>query len=526
MSVSETMDTILVDRGVYHELIRFPAHQLTLMSNYERSLDSLDITETVVNGSTFTDVDSATLVVMDSGCASGNVLSGFTLTGARGILFDTLQNWHTAGVFLVRYNSPAIRHNVITDNSCEFRCIGWFLHSSVDFMANEIRDNVFLHESIDLHLHAWELPAVIRYNRFLANPRSPRANYPGLYVTGGEVQVLDNTFQGLSGRADALLSYGGRDLTFARNIIDGCQALESLSSLILVIEDDVVIEDNVFRNCEVEGSAGLVFSNGRNVFTLQIVGNVFENMHCLGLPNEFAGEGCFHIQSYPAEIRHNIFSNCVGPSCGAFDVVIGTQPVVVENNIFEACSASYNAGQLSGAILRNSDQPLNGRYNIFVNNYPGAVGSLLSSPHRPMDFRNNYWGHPSGPFQPDSNAQGQGDAISADIIFSPWEEDTSFAAVDNRRTSPLADHYSLYAYPNPFNSEVHFRIAVSRPGRYELALYSVIGARMDTRWVGAIVNDRTINVSATTLSSGVYFAALLDEFGNPLGTPVKTVLIK
>ncbi len=37
-----------------------------------------------------------------------------------------------------------------------------------------------------------------------------------------------------------------------------------------------------------------------------------------------------------------------------------------------------------------------------------------------LDMRNNWWGHPSGPYEPDANPQGTGDAVGANITFAPW----------------------------------------------------------------------------------------------------------
>lgn len=37
-----------------------------------------------------------------------------------------------------------------------------------------------------------------------------------------------------------------------------------------------------------------------------------------------------------------------------------------------------------------------------------------------LDMRNNWWGHASGPYEPDSNPLGNGDAVGSNITFAPW----------------------------------------------------------------------------------------------------------
>ncbi|MEF3275757.1 MAG: hypothetical protein K6356_15415 [Chloroflexus sp.] len=37
-----------------------------------------------------------------------------------------------------------------------------------------------------------------------------------------------------------------------------------------------------------------------------------------------------------------------------------------------------------------------------------------------LDMRNNWWGHASGPYEPDANPQGTGEAVGSNITFAPW----------------------------------------------------------------------------------------------------------
>lgn len=44
----------------------------------------------------------------------------------------------------------------------------------------------------------------------------------------------------------------------------------------------------------------------------------------------------------------------------------------------------------------------------------GAASEIL------IDMRNNWWGDPSGPYEPDENALGRGDSVGENITFAPW----------------------------------------------------------------------------------------------------------
>gem|GEM_PF-444181 len=37
-----------------------------------------------------------------------------------------------------------------------------------------------------------------------------------------------------------------------------------------------------------------------------------------------------------------------------------------------------------------------------------------------VDMRDNWWGDPSGPYEPDQNPEGRGDSVGANITFAPW----------------------------------------------------------------------------------------------------------
>jgi hypothetical protein len=112
-------DTILVERGTYFENIHFRGKNIVVASRFLLTKNPVDIVETVINGGSPVNPDSASCVRIVSGEDSTAVLEGFTLTGGTGTKWT---DEHGAGVFvegggiLIQYSSPTILHNHIIFN--------------------------------------------------------------------------------------------------------------------------------------------------------------------------------------------------------------------------------------------------------------------------------------------------------------------------------------------------------------------------------------------------------------------------
>ncbi|MCX6157604.1 MAG: T9SS type A sorting domain-containing protein [Ignavibacteriae bacterium] len=113
-------DTVLVEPGTYFENVNFRGKKIVVTSRFYLSNDLSYITSTVINGSTPVNPDSASVVIIGSGCDSTTVLQGFKITGGTGTKWT---DEHGAGVFregggvLTALSSPVIRFNIIANNS-------------------------------------------------------------------------------------------------------------------------------------------------------------------------------------------------------------------------------------------------------------------------------------------------------------------------------------------------------------------------------------------------------------------------
>ncbi len=114
-------DTVLVSDGEYFENITFRNKNIVVCSEYAVTADITHIYNTIINGSSPVNSDTASCVRITGGQDSSAVLQGFTLTGGMGTLWE---DEHGAGYFytegggiLIQYSAPTIKNNIITGNT-------------------------------------------------------------------------------------------------------------------------------------------------------------------------------------------------------------------------------------------------------------------------------------------------------------------------------------------------------------------------------------------------------------------------
>ncbi len=106
-------DTILVAPGRYYENIIFHGKKVVLTSWYSLSGDPQDILRTIIDGSQYTYLDSASTVAMYDNEDSTTALIGFVITGGNGcIVFGAREG----GGINLDHASPLIKNNIIAGN--------------------------------------------------------------------------------------------------------------------------------------------------------------------------------------------------------------------------------------------------------------------------------------------------------------------------------------------------------------------------------------------------------------------------
>ncbi len=113
-------DTIVVQPGNYLENINFKGKNIVLTSNYLFSANYNDVLNTIINGSSPSHADTASVVLFINHEDSTSVLNGFTLKNGNGTVW---LDEHGAGIYreggaiLTAYSSPTISNNLIIYNN-------------------------------------------------------------------------------------------------------------------------------------------------------------------------------------------------------------------------------------------------------------------------------------------------------------------------------------------------------------------------------------------------------------------------
>lgn len=120
INASVSGDTVVVSEGEYFENIRMNGKNILLTSNFYLAMDPSAIVNTIINGITPANADSASVLRITSGENENCIIQGFTITGGAGTKW---LDEHGAGIFreggglLIQNAAPTIRYNYIMGNA-------------------------------------------------------------------------------------------------------------------------------------------------------------------------------------------------------------------------------------------------------------------------------------------------------------------------------------------------------------------------------------------------------------------------
>ncbi|MFI5172437.1 MAG: T9SS type A sorting domain-containing protein, partial [Chitinophagales bacterium] len=112
-------DTVVVAPGEYFENINLNGKNILLTSNFYLTSDYSDIANTIINGSTPTHIDTASVILIISGENASCIIQGFTITGGTGTKWldeHGAGTYREGGGILITESSPIIRYNYIINN--------------------------------------------------------------------------------------------------------------------------------------------------------------------------------------------------------------------------------------------------------------------------------------------------------------------------------------------------------------------------------------------------------------------------
>ena len=109
-------DTVLVAEGTYFENIRYHGKGILVASNYMYTKNWQTVQNTIINGSTCANKDTASTVQFINNEDSTAVLDGFTITGGTGTKYLAGIYWQEGAGVILSYSSAIIRNNIIRNN--------------------------------------------------------------------------------------------------------------------------------------------------------------------------------------------------------------------------------------------------------------------------------------------------------------------------------------------------------------------------------------------------------------------------
>ncbi|MBA3470609.1 MAG: hypothetical protein H0T53_13305 [Herpetosiphonaceae bacterium] len=192
--------------------------------------------------------------------------------------------------------------------------------------------------------------------------------------------------------------------------------------LIAALGGNTVIEDSVFEQNrgQILGSGGSldiqrssiagiapIVANVPGGGKLRLIGNSINNTSSDGATGVAISAAATDVT---IDIQKNLFR--------------GTSGTNVRAQFEDALSANFQCNTFSsgavGLSIKSRNPTLDGSRivisnNSFLNHKTYGLAADIG-----LDARNNWWGHPSGPYHPQQNGSGTGDAVGINLPFIPW----------------------------------------------------------------------------------------------------------
>ena len=179
---------------------------------------------------------------------------------------------------------------------------------------------------------------------------------------------------------------------------------------------DNIIEKNGFSAIDAKGNVTI----SRNNITARYSHGW---IHITGQDNEII-ENSFSIEEIPGTFvawgimcrfgsSSTIFGNTIiGTGSNGIDITDEGTTANITYNQITGCSSGIFVGFFSPGVAACTVN-----YNCIYGNGYGVYNNDCGMT---VNVENNYWGHESGPYHPETNPDGQGDAVSDCVDFEPW----------------------------------------------------------------------------------------------------------
>jgi hypothetical protein len=500
---AQDQDTILIQDGVYDETVVMYGKTLIIGSEFLLDGDTLHTANTLIR-SVNSRPDTQSCFVYSYGEQRSGHLVGLSLQGECGTRIAFTQNFAGAGVYFDSYGTQAaglsvdhcyfdhctapyggaafitgqenLSYPLVSFDHCRFSdCTAELFAGAVEagICTLQVRSCVFEHDSCGANAGAG---IVIRATLTMdsCSIHDCRGWSGGLACDRCSGSITNTNFV-------ANVSTGGRagyahlGVSASSLLVSRCYFGESLSG-----EPPVYLGGNV---------------------PFHFVGNVVESSVTVQTTGTLVTSDASN-----GEVAYNVIRNNDNINGGAIYAFSGARVRVHHNYFTNNTSQNPN---FASVILSVTDGRPTIDSNVIVGN-EGPVIDFALGYHVTLDARNNWWGHPSGPYHPTLNPTGQGDTLLSDsVLFIPWltePPDTNLPnSVSEDYPSRPRSWQLLAAYPNPFNSTLRITFAGFGGSDFELTLYDLLGRIVDVIYRGQITGGELSYEAPASLASGVYF---------------------
>ena len=545
LEATSSNDTVWVHPGTYDDRLVFPSHDLILISDYFVTGDSNAIGSTIIDATSFAELDTASVLTFVDGNTRSTFVGGFTLMGGHGHRSGSGRR-HGGGIYIMN-SGPTIHSCWITENRAHVSPAIYsegggarIAHCEISHNCGEVTPgvNVFALGGERFGSVPTTATVLFEWNDVYENtpcePEDPMLDGSGLSVSawpvGGQCVAQYNHFHDYECQNFAGIAAQWCTMFMQGNVFERIHVAYMGP---LIVNHDApsapTVIDNVLRDITLHDGSCFWLNNSGSERTL-LERNWFEN------DSNSLGPSVLWMTNPRADVRDNVFLNC-GGFAGAVQFTqepdVGCDVLLERNRFFSnrasgpsySASAFTTAGAGSGCTIRE---------NWFEGNEGVAVG-VGPFDDITLDVSGNYWGDPSGPYDSVFNPNGQGDTLGIGAFATWWLTEPPLGAEDPRPSAPITDTWTLeQAYPNPFNAVTTFEIRAARSQPFVVQVFNLLGQRVAIVWRGVVISNTPMRLTwngsddrGIAVSTGIYYVVARPSF-NSSSAPktAKVVLLR
>jgi len=492
VSTASLHDTVLVASGDYYENVSISNVPLTLASTWILTGDTTAIAGTRIHGDSL--ANNRRPLMIGTGSEDTVYIAGLTLLD--GTILDTQ---HGAGLYVISSN-VRMDHCVLRNNTSNSAAGAYFAHSTIRIDSCLFQENAAIGGGGAVF--GYESSLQLTGSRFVENSSFSNSACLLWNHVVGKGLITENIFENNTSGG-----YYGTCELFSQQVQDGTWLVannvfqentsEYGGGLKCYNLDSLVVHGNSFINNHAELDTSLDSGEGGALALfatqyVEILGNLFQD-------NVAENLGGAILMGSHGSIHHNQFiHNLAGDLPVMFTITANNlvptihfyKNLVTQNGVDPESSYPY---PFYGGLVSTFQGSLDVTQNDFIDNQGLVIQNAAQSTTTAI---RNYWGDPTGPYQPVDNTDGLGDTLALDIPYRPYSTRHFFAP---RLDLPEAGHHFWRV---PVDSEAQWNMLLTNGGVQPLTLQLQMNEGRDFILRGP--TTRTLDEADTLLVPVIY----------------------